>query len=117
MFAYEAAGYAFLGKMKKSEAVEICTKGIAANPRSAGAYAARGRIFLSTEDPERAIRDYNKAIELSGSDAAELLAARAGAYLAAEPLRLRYAVYVHSGPAADQKDLIGAFKAFDALGR
>ena len=53
------------------EALDICRKGLAANPRYASGYVVQGKCFYDAEQPEKAEDAFRKVLDL---DSANLVA-------------------------------------------
>jgi tetratricopeptide (TPR) repeat protein len=70
-----ALGYRLLGLKKVNEAIEILKLNTQAYPQSANVYDSLGEAYMTNGDKERAIKNYQKAVELNpqNTNAIEML--------------------------------------------
>src|SRR5205814_1466580 len=57
------AGVSF-AKGHREDAIELATKAIEAEPKSAKAYYVRGRFYAEVRQPQKAVKDLNQALVL-----------------------------------------------------
>src|SRR2546422_3103965 len=62
------AGVSF-AKGTREDAIELATKAIQAEPKSAKAYYVRGRFYAEVRQPQKAVKDFNQALVLDPKSA------------------------------------------------